>query len=1121
MSQVLLNSKSALVSIFTIALSNFTFNTNAQIVGTDAYVPAISVGIGINGDGGFEGADTVANPNPIGTYPRSNTQYMGFVADPSLSGWATGMYDGDFFTPGTPENGWGFELLDGATDLIRGNNRSGPLLEIPGSITNWQYVGGCYVVTWDGDYVAAPYNFHWKIVYSMNENDLYYNTSVTITNNGTTTLPDMYYYRNLDPDNNITLSGSYTTQNTIVSQPSVSCSKALVSATQSTPDNSYLGLAAVGDDFRVSKGGFSNRDATDIWNGTGGLTGVVGSTTFSDEAISLAYRMQNILPGESRNLKFVVILDASQADNAINNLFYFTFAGSISGPPPLCSPQVDSAIACSGLPLQIELLGSAINDFNWTWSPSSGLDTAAGPVVQAFPDSITTYTITGVPVNPCFTFNITQQIVVGVLDGPELYVTQPGIQCTPFDVNNLVYIDSNGVVGTVVNFYTNPPINASDTTNLFTGGFINPGDSVYIVIADPVLGCIDYEYIDINWSPGFNFTVNAVLPNCTASDGSLGVSGLSGAGTSYTFSWSPGSDTLALHDSIPAGTYTVTITDNLGCVQDSIINLPNQSTLGSNITLNSYAECGLPTGSFDVTGVSGTPSYTYNIGGGPTSSGTFTNLTDGLYVITITDASGCIYFDSIMVPDTSTIAISLDSTTDVFCGTNNGTIAVIGSGGATPYTFSLGGTTQTGTLFDSLSSGSYSIIVTDLGGCKDTLVTTIIDNLSMIASLVDTTSAVCGNTAGAAQVTATNGGFTYTYTLGASSNSTGTFAGLSPGSYTVTVVSGTCSQNVSFTIASIQNLVGVLVDTNEAVCANPNGSVQVQASNGLGTYTYSLPGFGSNATGSFTGLPSGTYSGASAMTITSGTCSVTVPFVVGSDPSNLLVDSISSIDENCGVLNGQIVVQATGGTSPYTYSTGATVQIGNGTFNGLNDGTYNFTVVDVNGCTQNISISIGEIPIIVNLGPDRIFCNSNTLSPGAFGNYVWSTGETTSAITITTSGQYYVTVSTTPACIDSDTLNATVVPSVGISVPNVFTPNGDGKNDVFEITGFEINTYRISIFDRWGINVFSSNNFNDYWNGKFKNENVAEGVYLYVIEYIDPCQTPQEQTLHGAVQVFR
>src|SRR4051812_8769863 len=96
----------ALAGVFTLAAGT----VKAQIVGTDAYIQGTYVEIGLDGSGGFEGCSILTSPPPAGMHYRSNTNLFGFVANPQMNGWASSAYDGDFFTPGSPENGWGFEI---------------------------------------------------------------------------------------------------------------------------------------------------------------------------------------------------------------------------------------------------------------------------------------------------------------------------------------------------------------------------------------------------------------------------------------------------------------------------------------------------------------------------------------------------------------------------------------------------------------------------------------------------------------------------------------------------------------------------------------------------------------------------------------------------------------------------------------------------------------------------------------------------------------------------------------------------------------------------------------------------------------------------------------------------
>ena len=293
---------------------------NAQMVGNDYYIQGTSLEVGINGGGGFEGINQTISPAPAGYHARApippfTLLPFGFIANPAVDGWI--VYDGDFYTPGAPENGWGIEI--GTTGINANNNYEnsgfGGPADIPGTITHTSTAGGCNSLDWEGQDLIDGTNLHVKINYFLQTPDLYYTTTVSITNNTSAVIPEMYYYRNLDPDNGAQLCDTlpfpapdgYSTTNTIVSEPtSGACNLAHVSATCNFPATqpmSYLGLAGVDSNFRVCYGGFTNRDASDLWNGVG-FVETVGSSALGDQAISLTYRILNLAPGATKNVSF-------------------------------------------------------------------------------------------------------------------------------------------------------------------------------------------------------------------------------------------------------------------------------------------------------------------------------------------------------------------------------------------------------------------------------------------------------------------------------------------------------------------------------------------------------------------------------------------------------------------------------------------------------------------------------------------------------------------------------------------------------------------------------------------------------------------------------------------------
>lgn len=540
--------KSKLLPGFTILLVLlFSKSTvvKAQMVGTNAYIQGNSLEIGINGLGGYEGVNQGVSAPPVGYHARTTTLPFGFVANPQLNSWLT--YDGDFFTPGTPENGWGFEI--GTTGGVsQSNNYTGPT-NIAGSLTSYNQIFNCITADWEGDATSGT-DLHFKINYFLQTTDLYYTTTVSITNNTTATIPDLYYYRNLDPDNNVEISFDYTTLNTVVAQPGTGgCNLAHVSATSTVPASqpqSYIGLAAIGANWRAMYGGFSNRDASDIWNGTGGgFVQAVGVPNFQDEAIALGYRIQNLAPGATETFKFVVILDAASATAAVNNVLYFTYPGSASAPPAVCTPYTDTVRTCGG-PVPITIGGSTVNDYTWTWSPTTGLSPTTGPSVIANPPVTTTYVATGTPISGCVS-PVSLNFVVMVTPGggnnpyitpvPPVCITDP-----PFNFS----VDTAGGVwsGTGITSSTlgtfNPGVGAGTYLITYTTtNTCNPADTVYITVngTDPTIAPTSPVCAG---SAAFNLTA--------ASTGGV----WSGTGITNT--------TTGTFDPTTAGTFTVTYT---------------------------------------------------------------------------------------------------------------------------------------------------------------------------------------------------------------------------------------------------------------------------------------------------------------------------------------------------------------------------------------------------------------------------------------------------------------------------------------------------------------------------------------------------------------------------------
>ncbi|NDB35298.1 MAG: T9SS C-terminal target domain-containing protein, partial [Flavobacteriia bacterium] len=167
-------------------------------------------------------------------------------------------------------------------------------------------------------------------------------------------------------------------------------------------------------------------------------------------------------------------------------------------------------------------------------------------------------------------------------------------------------------------------------------------------------------------------------------------------------------------NNLPAGTYTVTVTDANGCTSTSTIVITEAPVLSLNTTQVNVLCTGGNTGSIDLTISGGSPSYTSLWSNGSTNQD-LSNLSAGTYTVTVTDASNCV--SSAMVTISQPLALTLSTTsTNATSGMMNGTAGTVASGGVPPYAYlwSQGGTSAS---LSGLGAGVYSVTVTDANGC--------------------------------------------------------------------------------------------------------------------------------------------------------------------------------------------------------------------------------------------------------------------------------------------------------------------------------------------------------------------------------------------------------------------
>lgn len=541
-------------------------------------------------------------------------------------------------------------------------------------------------------------------------------------------------------------------------------------------------------------------------------------------------------------------------------------------------------------------------------------------------------------------------------------------------------------------------------------------------------GCQHTENIVVNTLPGMSLTLNN-LDNeaCGTSNGAIDISVTGGSG-SYGYSWSNGQNTQDI-SGLTAGAYEVTVTDAFGCSAIHTYTILNDVSNCSqycylDVAMNSVTDetCGNGAGAIDVTVINATQPYAVSWSNGSTSE-SLSGLSAGTYTITVTDANQCEHIESFTVSNiTSGLGIASSIIADENCGNSMGSIDISVAGGTLPYSYSWssGATTQD---ISGLSTGNYTVTVTDGNSCSFNQTFSVINNTGTLSYSTLVTPEFCNNNNGSINlsVSGASGSLTYNWSNGATSQD---ISGLNPGTYTCVITDQTgCTLNTNDLVVgnnpgTLQILSSTITNEN---CLDGQGAIDLSMLGG--SLPYSFNWSNGATTEDISGLSAGSYS--CTVTDNNGCFVSTGSVTVWNSPGTLDLSTNFVLDEVCGNAQGAIYVETTGGTAPYSYSWN------NGSSNednlGLSAGNYTLTVTDANGCTLNLSETVvntsgtleisnavitnescgngnGSVDLIVNGG-----------TPGY--TYNWNSGQITQDISLLNAGIYEVEVQDANGCV--------------------------------------------------------------------------------------------------------
>ncbi|HLP20281.1 MAG TPA: gliding motility-associated C-terminal domain-containing protein, partial [Chitinophagales bacterium] len=414
------------------------------------------------------------------------------------------------------------------------------------------------------------------------------------------------------------------------------------------------------------------------------------------------------------------------------------------------------------------------------------------------------------------------------------------------------------------------------------------------------------------------------------------------------------------------------------------------------------------------------------------------------------------------------------------------------------------------------AAGNYNDTLIAPTGCDSVVITHLFVRPNDATAIADT---ICNGT---------------TYTL--QDGTTVTMAG----SYPVTLTNQYGCDSVVTTNLAVITVVVTSTPTDVLCNGDNTGRITATATGGVSQYNYDLLSGGTilsnNTTGNFTALAAGTYD--IDVQDTYG-CTATTTAIVN-EPAQLIASDTVKHVRCYGEGNGQIAITANGGTPGYSFILNNQFTNTTGVFSLLQAGDYAYTVTDGNGCTDTSSATITEPQeVTISLTPDSAVLNlGQTMQLNATSNYdPAATYQWTPAIglscydcpnpTVQTYNnmQYTVEVVATingQNCTAETGLSVTVIPNYDIFIPNTFTPNGDGNNDLFQIFGNlpALKYVGVQIFNRAGEKVFDSNDLAFTWDGTYKGQPLPAGVYVYTLRVVF-VDNHTEQIYKGSLTLMR
>jgi gliding motility-associated-like protein len=800
-----------------------------------------------------------------------------------------------------------------------------------------------------------------------------------------------------------------------------------------------------------------------------------------------------------------ITLSGAQANYLISGIYYVTVVDSIGcgNNDSVYISQPSSAVSSILVKSDASCMG--YNDGNasitssggtapyqYTWS--GGIPSVNGDSVSAL--GVGTYFISVTDSALCVYVD-----TLTIVSGLNLSIDLDSIDvlCYGFNTGSISSIINGGAAP--YSYTWNNSSTDTSIQNLMAG--------VYILTISDSNNCMAVDSIVVNQPDTIQISFNTYNSSCYSFDDAKIKALITGGVPSYNYIWS----TNEFTDSISAlspGLYNLSITDANNCLISDTIRVTEPDEIITSMNIR-HPSCYNSTNGMALIAYNGGTGPLTHIWNSGTSLDSIYNKPDGTYTVIVTDSTGCSVLDTAILIEPSALAATT-SVEDLLCfDVHTGKAWVNASGGTTPYSY-FWSNNKTSDTIENLYSSLFFVTVTDSNGCSINK-TAAISQPTKLNLLKSSYNNLCnGDKNGYCKVVVSGGvsSYSYNWSNNATSDSIGSLA---VNTYIVTITdANSCELKDSFIITEPDTLNSGISKENVSCHGLHDGFASVSVTGGIIPHTYHWNNSYINPS------ISNLYAGSYIITITDGNNCTFIDSVYISEPDEISIDTTNRNVVNVDCINplGSISnITAIGGTKPYDYNwfdNDSVLYEDTDTTNaisGLLKGKYFVVVTDSNGCMNDIGkFFISEtLSVGASIDKDTIdlkYGFSDTVNAYGGDNYLWIPEEgidCDSCATIVVSSNetrlYYLYAgNNTSGCIDTLRLFVKVSINPELYIPTAFTPNDDGKNDVFRIYGTYIEGVYYEIYDRWGELMFIGQSTEDYWDGTFRGEKLNGSTFI-------------------------